>query len=155
MDEIEKKLESINGDDISFFNFHNVKTKAKVVDIYDGDTITIVFYYYNMFIKYKVRLIGYDSPEMKPLKSIDNRELHLKCASIVKDILCNKILNKIIDVEFQSENDKYGRLLCKAYYENVCINDFMIENGYGKPYDGNKKCSFTLDDLNKICNIKV
>lgn len=74
-----------------------LKRKTKVVD-------TIVFYY--MFIKYIVRLNGYDSPEMKPLKSIDNYELHFKCASIVKDI---KILN--IDVEFQSENDKYGRLL--------------------------------------------
>jgi endonuclease YncB( thermonuclease family) len=153
-DEIIKKLENLNDKDLPFFNFHNIKTKAKIIDIYDGDTITIIFYHNNSFIKYKARLIGYDSPEMKPLKTIENRDLHKKCAIMVKEILCNKILNKIVDIEFQEEDDKYGRLLCKIYYENECINDYMIKNGFGKTYDGNKKSIFTLEDLNKIQSFK-
>lgn len=151
MNDIKQKLNLIKSEDVPFFNFNNIKTMAKIVDVYDGDTITIIFYHYNMFIKHKARLYGYDSPEIKPLKTIENHDLQKKCGLIVKKILCDKILNKIVDIEIMSETDKYGRLLCKIFYEGICINDFMIEKGLGKQYGGGKKSMFTLDELNKIC----
>ena len=40
--------------------------RAKVVDVYDGDTVTIVIFNKCGFEKHKLRMYGYDSPEMKP-----------------------------------------------------------------------------------------
>ena len=70
----DRKLRSANKDNINFFSFDGKKITAKVVDIYDGDTITVVFRDGGRLIKHRVRLIGYDSPEMKPLLSHPNRQ---------------------------------------------------------------------------------
>ena len=54
--------------DLEKFTYAGLLTKAKVVDVYDGDTITIVFYHNGQPIKDSFRMLGYDSPEMKPRK---------------------------------------------------------------------------------------
>ena len=35
--------------------------------------------------------------------------------------------------------DKYGRILVEIYVNNICINEKMIEEGHGRPYDGGLK----------------
>jgi endonuclease YncB( thermonuclease family) len=137
------------------FSFNNFVTKCKVVDVYDGDTLTIVFYHNDQPIKDSFRMYGYDSPEMKPLKTMQNRELHVQAAKITKNKLINLTKDKILWVKFCHE-EKYGRLMGKLYFQEPIddtiksINDFMIENGYGKSYKGEQKGEFTLNDLNKI-----
>ena len=42
------------------------KYNAKVVDVYDGDTITVSIINNCTIQKHKLRMLGYDSPEMKP-----------------------------------------------------------------------------------------
>jgi endonuclease YncB( thermonuclease family) len=105
-------------------------------------------------------MYGYDSPEMKPLKSIEFRDLHIKAANISKNMLIKLTLNKIFWVKFKNE-DKYGRLLGELYeivdnsvfIDQKNINNYMIENGYGKKYFGEKKQEFTIDELNNIINM--
>lgn len=116
-----------------YFTLNNYKTKAYVFHIYDGDTIHIIFKFKDTYYKWKCRLDGIDTPELKT-KNEDEKKLGYE----VKDILVEKIKDKIIDVEC-GEFDKYGRLLIKVFYENECINDWLIDNGYAKKYDGGHK----------------
>ena len=116
--------------------------KAKVVDVYDGDTVTIVIFNKLGFEKHKLRLFGIDTPEMKPSKTMSNREEHIRKAHLAKDKLIERILNKIVQVDINGY-DKYGRLLGTIYikkcYNNENINNYMLDNNYGYAYDGGTK----------------
>jgi len=138
------------------FTYNGRITKCKVTDVYDGDTVTIVFYDNDRPIKDSFRMFGYDAPEMKPLKTTPNRELHISAAKVSKKILQNLTKDKIVWVKFCNE-EKYGRLMGHLYFNNPIdninsksINDYMIENGFGKVYNGGQKSEFTFQDLNAI-----
>ena len=116
--------------------------RCKVVDVYDGDTVTIVLYNKFSYEKHKLRMYGYDSPEMKPRLDKENREDEIRKAKLAKEFLTDLLLNKI--VEFESMGyDKYGRLLGKLYLLNCCdkqeVNMLMINKGHGYPYFGGTK----------------
>lgn len=145
------------------FNLDGIEGKFYVESIYDGDTIVILvptkLSIYDMIDKntinlnsdtnilnkislnkIRVRLYGIDTPELKPLKNTYERDKHIQQAKEARDFLSNLILNKIINVQFFS-NDKYGRPLVKLYTddEKICLNDLMIIKGYANKYDGGKK----------------
>ncbi len=152
------ELETNSYNNVDLFTFNKHFTKAKVVDVYDGDTILIVFYYRDIPFKTKFRMYGYDSPELKPLKNIDNRELHIKCAKKARDMLSEQILDKIVWVSFVEE-EKYGRTMGKIYKitnqnfyhpTDLCYNNWMIDNKLGKIYDGGKKIEFSKQELDEI-----
>lgn len=114
------------------------KFTCKVVDVYDGDTVTITFLNNCSIQKHKLRMYGYDSPEMKPRKNIDNRDSIINNAKNAKHFIENLILNQICIFESYGF-DKYGRLLGILYLNNLNINELMIENGHGYPYFGGTK----------------
>jgi endonuclease YncB( thermonuclease family) len=143
------------------FNLDNIKGDFYVESVYDGDTITVIVpvktHIYNMissnqideqsdnnksniiyFNTVKLRLMGIDTPEMKPPKDMVGRDEHIKKAKEAKEFLSEQILGQIINIEFLS-NDKYGRPLAKIYKNNICLNDLMVEKGYAKKYDGGTK----------------
>lgn len=116
--------------------------RCKVVDVYDGDTVTIVLYNKFSYEKHKLRMYGYDSPEMKPRLDKENRDDEIRKAKLAKEFLTDLLLNKI--VEFESMGyDKYGRLLGKLYIINYCdkqeVNMLMIDKGHGYAYFGGTK----------------
>ena len=116
---------------------------VKVVDVYDGDTITIILINKCGYEKHKLRMYGYDSPEIKPLKNKKNRDTEIKNALKAKNFLSKQILNKIVIFESKGY-DKYGRLLGNIYLRryfktNININQLMIEKGFGYPYFGGTK----------------
>lgn len=92
---------------------------------------------------------------MKPLKTTPNRKLHIGAAKISKTMLQKLTKDKILWVKFCDE-EKYGRLVGHLYFDNPInstaksINNYMIENNFGKAYRGGQKDEFTLQDLNKI-----
>ena len=154
---------SINTLEKKKFNLDNVIGNFYVESVYDGDTITVIVpvesHIYNMisqnqideisdnnklntvyFNSIKIRLLGIDTPEIKPSKDLQGRDEHIRKAKEAKEFLSSHILGKVIKVEFLS-NDKYGRPLAKIYYDNICLNDLMIEKGYAKKYDGGTKDS--------------
>ena len=129
--------------DIPFYSLNKKTFLAKVVDVYDGDTCTIIIKNKNELQKYKVRMLGYDSPEMKPRKNINNREEIIKKAKEAKNALIDKINNKLVYIECGSW-DKYGRLLGTLYTiknnkKSININQWMINNNYGYIYNGGTK----------------
>jgi len=89
-------------------------------------------------------MLGYDSPEMKPSLKHDNRDIEMESARQAKEALKEHIYNKIVILHCD-KFDKYGRLLGTIYTCGTCcnppinINEWMIENKYGYPYDGGTK----------------
>ena len=132
------KLNNINSDDISIFSLNGYSTQSKVVDVYDGDTCTIVFKWEGKYRKFKCRCYGYDSPEMKPRLNIENRDEIKENAVKAKERLI-ELTADIVRVECM-DFDKYGRLLVKLYKNNnSLINDIMINEGHGYVYHGGTK----------------
>ena len=86
----EQRLSSIQNEDIPFFSLCGVETIGKIVDIYDGDTCSIVIIVEHeqgqpdVLYKYKCRLMGIDTPEIKPLLKKENREAEIEHALSAK-----------------------------------------------------------------------
>lgn len=125
------------------------KTKyARVISVYDGDTITIsmkLFFYQRKYYKYKVRLAGIDCPE---LRTKDDNEK--KIGYIAKKVVSDLILEKIIKLNI-SGYDKYGRLLADVKYNNINISELLLEKGLAVIYDGSTKNKV---DWEKLVNEK-
>lgn len=123
--------------------------KCKVLQVYDGDTIWLATKINGKYYKIRVRMKGYDSPELRPKLDTLNRDEEIAAAKKAKERLENLILNKIVHVRF-FKNDKYGRPLCDIYrytklfciFDTIdcnSINNIMINEGYGYKYDGGTK----------------
>ena len=156
------ELVNLKDGDVEFFSFDGMEFDAKVVDVYDGDTCTVIFNFKDEPVKFKCRCKGYDSPEMKPSKNIEDskRAEIIKNAHIAKYFFINEVTNSNININenfdksyiksILSNNsrivqiktyewDKYGRLLADFYYKGKNINNLMITNGHGYSYDGGTK----------------
>ena len=130
------ELNCVDCSKVKKFSLKDLKTQAKVVSVYDGDTITLVFEFANQYYKWNCRLDGIDTPEMKS-KNNEEKALAIKA----RDYLREQILGKIVDIEC-GDFDKYGRLLIKLIYENQCMNELMISQGHAKAYFGGTKESW-------------
>ena len=142
------------------FNMFSVKiVKARVIDVYDGDTITCIVKKYGHFVKIKCRLIGVDTPEMRG-GTDETKQL----AHEARDFLTELVLNKEIYLKCDI-NDKYGRVLVVVFMKNpipfcfancVCsrvggaddykdeyfdksVNKIILNKNLGVPYYGGKK----------------
>ena len=139
---IEINLNELN-DSVELFSLEKLEVRAKIVKVYDGDTCFAVFVLDNKPVKFKIRMNGYDSPELKPLLSNPNREKEIDAAKKSKAKLEELVLNQIVILEC-GKWDKYGRLLGTLYTisdnkKNININEYMIKNNYGYRYDGGTK----------------
>jgi len=136
-----------NEDEISYFSFEGKRLKAKPCHIYDGDTFSILFFYRGEMIKYRCRCLGYDTPEMKPLKTNPNREKEKEAAKVAKKRFEELLGPDLIDIECHSF-DKYGRILVTVYGKDKTesVNNIMIKEGHGISYDGGTKKKFDFGD---------
>ena len=131
-------------DNIKEFSFDGRECTGKVVSVYDGDSVKIVFALSdnepNRLYKWTCRLINIDTPELRT-KNTREKEFGIK----VRDILREKILNKIVTIKCKTF-DKYGRLLVEIFLSKdgstYSVNNWLIENGYAKQYDGGKKSAW-------------
>lgn len=115
----------------------NQYVEAKIVSIYDGDSVKAIFQFNNSMYKWNCRLTGIDTPE---IRTSDQNEK--KYGYFVRNKLRNKILNKVVKMKCGSF-DKYGRLLVEIIYDEDNINKWLIENSYAFPYYGGKKQSWS------------
>jgi len=125
------------------FSLEGIVKLCKVVDIYDGDSCRVVFQHNNIFNKWNIRMNGYDSPEMRPSKKLENRDEIKKKAIESKNYLKSLIMNENQLVYLKCNGfDKYGRLLGNIYItkeDTQSVNDLMIENNHGYEYHGGTK----------------
>jgi len=148
------------------FSYEGLVVNGRVVSVYDGDTLRIVFRYKGELQQHNCRMLGYDSPEMKPPIQNKNRELEKNAALLAKAAL-EKLVNQTrsyVKVECHGF-DKYGRILVVLYSRNRCwcgtnfkeynINKYMIENGFGVPYDGGTKSSFNNSNDDELSSSRI
>lgn len=102
---------------------------AYVVDVYDGDTITvnIDLGFGIIYNKMKLRLADINAPEIKG----GDREKGL----ITKNWLESKILNKKVTINtIKDSKEKFGRYLAYIYVNQENLNESMLTLGLAKPY---------------------
>jgi len=138
-------------EDLERYSYDGRILYAKVCEIYDGDTCSIVFRTGMKMKKMRVRCYGYDSPEMRPSLSIaepyraqikqkaeNAKKRFTELTSTTKYMVCRC-----------GKFDKYGRLLVVFYEPQMCcvdyndfgksINAIMIREDHGVPYYGGTK----------------
>jgi micrococcal nuclease len=109
---------------------------AKVIKIYDGDTITVAAklpFKGSPLYRFSVRLNGIDSPEIK-----GNTPTEKALAVKSRDALNKLIFGKVIELKNNSK-EKYGRLLSDVYLQDLHVNKWMLDNKLAVHYDGGKK----------------
>jgi micrococcal nuclease len=114
-------------------------TKAIVLDVYDGDTVTLGFPLKGELVTFKGRLMGIDTPEMR------SKDQHEKALALkAKNILVNLVLGKEVHVLFAG-NDKFGgRALVHLYTEKwQSVSQYMLNSAPCQAYDGGTKKSWS------------
>lgn len=134
-------------------------TVARVVDIYDGDTCTIVMKFNDVYNKFTVRLNGIDTCEMKAKSADNKRKAYLArdrlYTLITNDAIPNnsiprKMIRDVLNREVYLINlcvtgtDKYGRLLADLYgLEDVSktrsFSSVLLTEKLAYSYDGGTK----------------
>ena len=111
-------------------------TIARVVDIYDGDTCTIVFKLNDTYNKFTVRLKSIDTCEIKSQESENKKKAYLAR---------NRLFNLITNLTIHNESRKTIRTILNTnvYLINVCITG---TDKYGRLL-GNL---YNVDDEQKI-----
>jgi len=107
------------------FSLKNQYIPARVVDIYDGDTITCVLNIFNQYFRFHIRLSEIDTCEMKS-KEVTNKKLAYEARNRLFNLITSKHITendkrkevrKILNEEVYmihllcDDFDKYGRLL--------------------------------------------
>jgi len=105
--------------------------KAKIVDVYDGDTFT--FYVdlgFDVWVKSRLRLYGVDTPEMRGPEK--------KEGTVVRDYVRQKILNKMVEITVLKKG-KFGRYVAKVVYEEegktIDLSEDLYARGMAKKLD--------------------
>ena len=103
--------------------------RAFVRKVYDGDTVTVdIDLGFEVMLKgQKIRLVRINAPEVRG----EQREEGLKS----RDALRGKIGNRWVKIKTQKDKKgKYGRWLGEIWYEDECVNDWLITEGHAKVY---------------------
>lgn len=140
---------------IPLFSLEGTKTHARVVSVYDADSITVIIPFAGTFSKFNIRLFGIDSPEMKSKiaevkeKAVKARERVInlitggKAANLSKKELQYYLGANITLVYIECfDQDKWGRTLAKVYLkegEAKSVSDILVDEKLAYPYFGETK----------------
>lgn len=138
------------------FSLDGVKTYARVVEAYDGDTIKVVLNIFGSLLKFTCRLKGIDTCEMKS-KNPKCKELAVKARNRLLELICQKpctdvadkkqvvdVLQKDVHVVWIQcyEMDKYGRLLVDVFATPASTTSFstiLVQDKLAYKYEGDTK----------------
>lgn len=100
--------------------------KAKIISVYDGDTVTAVMDLgFNITNKIKIRLHGINAPEIRGKQ----RPEGLKS----RDYLRSLILDKDVIIQtLKDKKGKYGRYIGIIHLEDKNINELLVESGHAE-----------------------
>jgi len=119
--------------------------RAEITNVYDGDTITAdIDLGFNTWRRgERLRLHNLDTPEVRG----PDRALGI----VARDALAGRILGKQVIIctikderSTEEEREKYGRYLAKVYLGEELVNEWMIQQGYGRAYSGGARQLFSL-----------
>lgn len=154
-----------------YFKLIGNKNFCRVVDIYDGDTLTVVLNIFDShYYKFNVRLSGIDTCEMRSVndetkeKAIQARNKLFQLITTenynnynfsTKKELKHFFDNNIFLIWIECEDfDKYGRLLANLYKnknDTLSFSQILINEKLAYSYNGDRKLTeyeqlLTLED---------
>jgi micrococcal nuclease len=138
------KLKRVDEESVKYLTLEGEKFPCKCIDVYDGDTVTLIVPFLGTFFKMKCRLYGIDTPE-KRTKDLFEKQ----CSYIARDRMKEFVEGKIIWSDC-IDWDKYGRLLANLYptekdmkNNTNCFNQRMVDEKLAYAYDGGTKFEFS------------
>lgn len=140
------RLDRSTDENTDWYSLKGLSTEAKVLRVYDGDTIIVAFIHNDEPKKKKIRLFGIDAPELRPRRTNVDRLDEKKAAQIVTDRVKQLCLGKYVMIEGHGE-DSFGRLLATVrlpHHNNRDLSDLLFDEGLARPYSQSiEKESFT------------
>lgn len=110
---------------------------ATVIDVYDGDTITVGTNKKNSqgrYIKFSIRIAGIDCAEMK-----GGTESTRDKARKAKEYVTRRIFHQQVLIKPTNQKEKFGRMLAEVIYDGSSIAEELIEARLAHRYDGGEK----------------
>jgi len=120
-------------------------SRAKVINVYDGDTVTLAAFVAGRAYKFRCRLARIDAPEMRPcaLRTHSQQDAEKRAAKISRDTLSDMSLNRLVTVS-AVRNEKWGRVLAELTVDGThkTLSDRMLGCGMAIPYNGGTKLNW-------------
>lgn len=139
------ELSSFTKENTKLMSLEGKVYTAKIVYIYDGDTMHVVFKEFGEFYRWNCRISGVDTPELRT-KNAAEKEMGYK----VRDHLRGGLMNVVVKIKC-GEFDKYGRLLIDVFMpehmldnpdEPKMLSEWLIDHKYAYAYGGGTKQSW-------------
>jgi len=119
------------------FTTYDIDLISKIID---GDSIIAsINLGFDVQVTKSIRLVGIDTPEVRTRDDDEKRYGLLAKSQLEK--LCNTADSLFL--RCVEEKDKYGRVLAELWIKNgdtdTCVNQWLCENHYAVPYEGQNK----------------
>jgi endonuclease YncB( thermonuclease family) len=111
-------LMQLTNDSLPDFSFEGYCGRAKVVDVYDGDSCRIVFFWGNIPVKIVCRLWGINTPEIRGPDAEEKER-----GNRAKERVSNLVFGKIVYASVKG-TDKYGRSLVVLHQSAGTVDSF-------------------------------
>ena len=152
-------------------SLENIFTPARVVDIYDADTITLIIPIFGNYFKFQVRLSGIDTCELKSHNEqakqlaykARNRLFELITGTTIENTTTRKQIRESLNLSVYLVNilcgdfEKYGRLLGLIFHPNTIntniqgsINHILVNEKLAYLYQGETKLTET-EQVKLLC----
>jgi endonuclease YncB( thermonuclease family) len=130
------ELKDCTSENTQKLEVQNVEVLAKVLSVYDGDTITCAadFFGCGKFFQHNVRFLGMNAPEIRT-----RRKKEKGFGIEAGDYLRKLIEGKYVTLVIKDNNDKYGRTSAIVMLGELNICDHMVELGYARTYSGGSR----------------
>ena len=143
---------------VPLFNFDGQSFYARVIGIHDGDSVKVCLDVGGKLYKMMTRLEGIDTPEIRS-KDPKEKALAIRARDYVaawampdkfkvggdyteKELVTALWEDPVIVYLKCGELDKFGRLLCEMFKDDIepnSLNELLLENGFADGYDGGRK----------------
>jgi len=139
-------LERIDPKTVPKVPFQDKIIFARIEEIYDGDTVKIIVLFGEIPVRFSLRILGIDTPE---IKHGEGRLPEEHTAAVkVRDYMRSLFPKNIAKICIR-DWDKYGgRVLGELFLETgENVAEILIQGGWARPYHGEKKKPWTLEEL--------
>jgi len=139
-------LERIDPKTVPKVPFQDKIIFARIEEIYDGDTVKIIVLFGDVPVRLSLRILGIDTPEIKHGEGRLPEE-HVSAIK-VRDYMRSLFPKSIAKICIR-DWDKYGgRVLGELFLETgENVAEILIHGGWARPYRGEKKRPWTLEEL--------
>ena len=145
-----KRLSKVDPKDIPDVPHKDQVIRVRVIDVHDGDTIKVLFEFGDEIMKTSLRILGIDTPEVTAGygRFPEEKTAGLKTREFVRETLHNAEQNGGVHARIKDWDKFGGRCLAEILLPgDTTLTDLLIKQGYARPYHGEKKRSWTLEEL--------